>query len=99
MKRVLISVFLLLAALISSKALAVEPDAVFIFTGAESYYASSQQDAIGASQTVVQPSLGLDCPCNTPYPNIGLMVVAAMAAWLSMASFIYGSQFIAAWIS
>jgi hypothetical protein len=100
MKRIVASILLLAAALFISKTFAAE---VNDFTGqarAISVYTPSQNYISASKQASRIPFSSINCPCTTASGNstITLTLIAAMAVSLTMATFIYGSRFIATWI-
>lgn len=97
MKRVVISILLLMAALFISKPFVAEPSRLSVITGEQ----SSIVNQFNLNPSDTRPILTAGCPCDTPYtnPTIRLVIAAAVAASLAMASFIYGSHFIAGWVA
>lgn len=97
MKRVVISILLLIAALFISRPFAAEPDRLYVAVGEQSGNINQQTFYVKPNPSDTPSILAAGCPCDTPYanPTIGLVIVAAAAVWLTMASFIYGSHFIA----
>jgi hypothetical protein len=96
MKRVAASILLLAAALLISKLFAAELND---FTGQARLisHTPSQNYVAELKQFNDNTLSSAGCPCDTPHnnPTVTLVLIAAIAASLAMAMFIYGSQFIA----
>lgn len=101
MKRILVSILLLITALLISKPFAAELSNFSKPAKAATYHSYSQTNTL--EQKGIRPAQlsAADCPCDTspPNPTITLVLIAAAAASLVMASFIYGSYFIATWVA
>jgi hypothetical protein len=98
-KRILVSLFLLATALIIPKPFTTELEHFSMPIEVTGNYLESPNPITEQKQSASLPSTG--CPCDTPTanPTITLVLIAAIAAWLAMASFIYGSHFIAALVA
>ncbi|MBE7471014.1 MAG: hypothetical protein HS114_17905 [Anaerolineales bacterium] len=101
MKRIVISILLLMAALFISKPFPAESSQLYPATSEQNGEINRQNYLIEPNSSGVSPFLAAGCPCDTPAPNptIGSVIVAAVAVWLTMASLIYGSHFIAGLIA
>ena len=93
MKRIIASVLLLLAALVIPSPFTTElsPLAEPV---TPTYNGSNQDNLIIQTQPVQPISASVTCPCDPVdhNPTLTLTLIAAIAAWLVMASLIYGSQ-------
>jgi hypothetical protein len=100
MKRIVASILLLAAALFISKTFAAELNHFSGQARAIGAYDPSQNYVLEPGQTSRTPFSSRDCPCTTVSSNstITLTLIAALAVSLTMATFIYGSRFIATWI-
>lgn len=96
-KRVVVSILLLMVALFISKPFVAEPSQPSVVTGEQYSNVNQQTYFFKPNPSDTPPILAAGCPCDTPYtnPTISLVIAAAAAACLAMASFIYGSHFIA----
>ncbi|MBE7555314.1 MAG: hypothetical protein HS126_30050 [Anaerolineales bacterium] len=101
MKRILVSILLLITALLISKPFAGELNNFPKPAKAASHYSYVQINAFEQEGIRSAPFSTAGCPCDTssPKPTITLVLIAAVAASLAMASFIYGSHFIATWVA
>ncbi|GIK38479.1 MAG: hypothetical protein BroJett011_23120 [Chloroflexota bacterium] len=101
MKRILVSILLLITALLISKPFAAELSNFSKPAKAASHSSYSQTNAFEQQGIRSVPFSTAGCPCDTssPKPTITLVLIAAIAASLAMASFIYGSHFIATWVA
>lgn len=97
MKRIVASILLLMLALFISKPFAAESSQLY----SQISNVDHPNYFIKPNPTDTQPLLEVGCPCDTPYPNptIKLVIAAAITVWVTMASFIYGSHFIAGLIA
>ena len=97
MKRVAASILLLAAALFMSKLFPAELNNLTGQAKLISHYASSQNYVVKSEPFNDNSFSSAGCPCDTPpsNPTVTLVLIAAIAASLTMAMFIYGSQFIA----
>ncbi|MCK6630172.1 MAG: hypothetical protein L6R45_33975 [Anaerolineae bacterium] len=97
MKRIVISILLLMAALLISKPFPAESSQLYAATSGQNSNVNRQNYSIEPISLSVSPFLAAGCPCDkpSPSPTIGSVIVAAVAVWLTMASLIYGSHFIA----
>jgi hypothetical protein len=100
-KRIIVSVFLLIVALFISKPFAPEGVNSSVQAGEIRGYTERQNNLIEANQIGSQQLTLVGCPCDTssPNPTITLIVIAAVAASSAMAFFIYGSHLIAALVT
>ena len=100
-KRITVSIFLLIVALLISKPFTPERTNFSPQAGEVRGYTESQNYTIKPEQAGSQQVILMGCPCNTPAPNptVTLVVIAAVAASLAMAFFIYGSYLIAALVA
>lgn len=100
MKRILVSILLLITAFLLSKSFAAElsnfSEPAQMATGSSDDQAVFQQKQTGSSQLSVA-----GCPCDAPpsNPTVTLVLIASVTASLAMGSFIYGSYFIANWVA
>ncbi|NJN94546.1 MAG: hypothetical protein HC875_10845 [Anaerolineales bacterium] len=101
MKRIFASILLLMLALFISKPFAAESSQLYPTTDYQISDIDHPGYFIAPNLADTQPLLKVGCPCDTPYPNptIKLVITAAITAWVTMASFIYGSHFIAGLIA
>lgn len=101
MKRIVASILLLMLALFISKPFAAESSQLYPATDSQISNVGPPNYFIEPNPIDAQPLLQVGCPCDTPYPNptIKLVIAAAITAWVTMASFIYGSHFIAGLIA
>lgn len=99
MKRIVASILLLAAALFITKSFAGELNN---FRGqTQLIQAEHRQKYTVASRPSNYVHLtSIKCPCDpdSNNPPLTLILIAAMSASLVMATFIYGSQFIATWV-
>ena len=101
MKRILVSILLLITALLISKPSAAELNNFSKPVKAATHYSYGQTNTFEQNGTRPAQLSAVNCPCDTssPNPTITLVLIAAVAASLVMASFIYGSHFIATWVA
>jgi hypothetical protein len=100
-KRISVSILLLITALLISKPFAAELNNFSKPAKAAPPYSYGQTNTFEQKGTRLAPFSTVSCPCDTssPQPTITLVLIAAVAASLAMASFIYGSHFIATWVA
>jgi hypothetical protein len=100
-KRILVSIFLLITALLLSKPFAAELNDFSKPAKPATDYSYSQTNTVEQNGTQPSQLSAVGCPCDTspPNPTITLVLIAAVVASLAMASFIYGSHFIATWVA
>lgn len=101
MKRIVVSILLLMLALFISKPFTAEPSQLQMTTGEQVDEVDHLNYFVEPNPSGAQPLLAVGCPCDKPFtnPTIKLVIAAAVAVWLTMASFIYGSHFIAGLIA
>lgn len=97
MKRILVSILLLAVALLMSRSFSMERQNLTSQTQTIGGYVVSETNPIKQSESNLQPFSSAACPCDIPpdYPTVTLVLIAAVTASFTMATFIYGSQFIA----
>lgn len=97
MKRVAASILLLAAALFISEVFAAELNDFTAHARLTGHYPGHQPDVVAPKLFNDYPLPSAGCPCETPStnPTVTLVLIAAIAASLAMAMFIYGSHFIA----
>lgn len=101
MKRVIVSILLLLIALLLSKSFSAELQNLTPQTQPLKVYALAPNDLSKQSRLGSQPLARSECLCDPSLdnPTFSLVLIAAVVASFSMAIFIYGSQFIAALVA
>jgi hypothetical protein len=97
-KRILVSILLLITALLISKPFAAELNT---FSKPATDNSDSQTNSFEQNGTSPIQLAAVGCPCDTspPNPTFTLVLTAAVTASLVMASFIYGSHFIVSWVT
>jgi hypothetical protein len=97
MRRILVSILLLLAALFLSKSFSTELPNPIPQTRPLSEIGLGENEVIIQGQFAGPDRSSTGCPCDSPadYPTFTLVLIAAVTASFSMATFIYGSQLIA----
>jgi len=100
-KRILVSILLLITALLISKPFAAELSTFSKPAKAATGYSYNQTNTFEQNGTRPLQLAAVGCPCDTPSPNptFTLVLIAAVTASLVMGSFIYGSHFIATWVA
>ncbi len=100
-KRIAASILLLLVAFFISKPFAAESSNLALPAKAVIGYTHNQTDPIESKQSSPSQLSALGCLCDSSFtnPTITLLLIAAVAASLAMAAFIYGSHFIATWVA
>ena len=97
MKRILLSILLLVVALLMSKSFSAELQNFTPQTQPVRGYALAQNDLSKQNTLGAQVHFGPECLCDPSLdnPTFTLVLIAAVMASFTMAIFIYGSQFIA----
>lgn len=97
MPRIVVSILLLLAALLLSDSFSTELPNRTSQTQTLSGISPGENWVMTQGHIAVSASSSGGCPCDTQsdYPTFTLVLIAAVTVSFSMATFIYGSQFIA----
>ena len=101
MPRIVVSILLLLAALLLSDSFSTELPNRISQTQTLSGIALGENGVMTQGHVAVSARSSGGCPCDAPsdYPTFTLVLIAAVTASFSMATFIYGSQLIATLIA